>query len=190
VQVIFHLFTNNSLRSWFLTSLALKGLMGAGIVQIAAQHGIKVALADVSEKALDNGKSLPIKSLFIAGLLTYSNAGRNIISKSLARVAKKAHPDDEGAQRSLIDRTFGNIRVTTSPEDAAKESDLIIEAIVENISLKKALFADLDLFAPDDAVFATNTSSLSVTEIASATSAKRRKRFLGVHFFNPVGLVA
>ncbi|TDL23148.1 hypothetical protein BD410DRAFT_170053 [Rickenella mellea] len=140
--------------------------MGAGIVQVAAHNGFKVVLCDVSEKALDTG--------------------RGIIQKSVARIAKKSHPADEGAQHAFVASVFDNITTTTDAKEAVRESDLVIEAIVENLKVKKELFERLDGMARPRCLFATNTSSLSVKEIASSTSEDRRTRFGGLHFFNPV----
>lgn len=129
---------------------------GAGIVQVAAHTGFRVVLCDVSERALDTG--------------------RRIIQQSIARVAKRAHPADEAAQTALVAAVFDNIATTTDPAAAVGASDLVIEAIVENVKAKQDLFALLDRAAKPGCLFATNTSSLSVTEIASSTSAERRKR--------------
>lgn len=123
-------------------------------------------MTDVTDKALDNG--------------------RTIISKSLARIAKKAHPEDESAQKSLVEKTFANITTTTEPSKAVEATDLVVEAIVENIKIKQELFSKLDSLAPEHTIFASNTSSLSITEIANATSEERQKKFGGLHFFNPV----
>jgi len=142
------------------------GLMGAGIAQVAAHNGIKVVLTDVSEDAINNGKS--------------------IIHKSLTRVARKKHPDSDKDQKALIDKTFANLTTTTDPNAALDGSDLIIEAIVENMQVKQKLFGKLDSIASSKTIFASNTSSLSISEIASATSEERQKNFAGLHFFNPV----
>ncbi|GAA98425.1 uncharacterized protein L969DRAFT_87068 [Mixia osmundae IAM 14324] len=163
-----------AVRRSFATSAALQkdinhmtvfgaGLMGAGIVQVAAQNGIKVVMTDVSDKALENGKK--------------------IITKSLTRIARKAHPEDEAAQKSLIDKVFENISTSTSPDEAVKSSDLVLEAIVENIKVKQELFSKLDKSAPKDAIFASNTSSLSITDIAQSTEPSRQ--WIGWHWFNP-----
>ncbi|KAI5481356.1 3-hydroxyacyl-CoA dehyrogenase [Pseudohyphozyma bogoriensis] len=141
------------------------GLMGAGIVQVAAQNGIKVVMTDVSDAALENGRS--------------------IITKSLTRVAKKAHPDSPSRQEELIRSTFANIVTTTSASDACS-SDLVMEAIVENLSTKRELFKRLDGLAGPNTIFASNTSSLSVAKIAEGCSAERQRKFAGLHFFNPV----
>lgn len=133
---------------------------GAGIAQVAAQNGFKVTLCDVSEKALDNG--------------------RGIIQKSIARVAKRAHPTDENAQRSLVANVFDNIKTTTDPKlavnDGENKADLVIEAIIEDLKIKQDLFKTLDQWAKPECLFATNTSSLSVRDIASTTSDARRSR--------------
>ncbi|KAL7418391.1 hypothetical protein Q5752_006849 [Cryptotrichosporon argae] len=139
------------------------GLMGAGIAQVGAQSGLKVCLSDVTDKALENGM--------------------NIISKSLARVAKKVAPDDnEGYTSSVLSK----ISTTTDAATAVKEADLVVEAIIESLKVKRDLFGFLDEHAKPDCIFATNTSSLSVGEIADACSRSRQERFAGLHFFNPV----
>lgn len=121
----------------------------------------QVVLTDVSDSAIANG--------------------RKIIEKSLTRVARKAHPDSEEDQRSLVERTFANLVTTTNSEEAVSDADLVIEAIVENIKVKQQLFGKLDGIAPAKTIFATNTSSLSVTEIASSTSEERQASFAGLH---------
>jgi 3-hydroxyacyl-CoA dehydrogenase len=142
------------------------GLMGAGIAQVAAQAQLKVTLVDTTDKALENGQ--------------------NIISNSIKRVAKKLHPEDQAKQKEYIDKAVQNITTTTDAKAAAKDADLIVEAIVENIKVKQQLFKDLDEVAPEHTIFCSNTSSLSVTDIAKATSDKRKQQFAGLHFFNPV----
>ncbi|GAA5982595.1 hypothetical protein JCM10908_006712 [Rhodotorula pacifica] len=142
------------------------GLMGAGIAQVAAEAGVKVVINDVSEQALENGRS--------------------IINKSLTRIARKKSPDDASAQKAYLDRVFSNISTTTSAQEAAASPDLIVEAIVENLKVKQDLFAKFDELAPKGTIFASNTSSLSVRKIAEKVSDQRRKRFLALHYFNPV----
>ncbi|KAM0751862.1 hypothetical protein T439DRAFT_355747 [Meredithblackwellia eburnea MCA 4105] len=142
------------------------GLMGAGIVQVAAQNGVKVIMTDVSDKALDNGRS--------------------IITKSLTRIARKLHPDSTSSQEELVSSTFSNITTTTSPEEAVKNTDLVIEAIVENLKVKQELFGKLDKLAGKETIFASNTSSLSIGKIAEGVSEERKTRFAGFHAFNPV----
>ncbi|CAO3656156.1 unnamed protein product [Mucor fragilis] len=142
------------------------GLMGSGIVQVAAQAKYNVTMIDTTDAALENGK--------------------NIISKSLKRVARKKFADDEAKQKQFIDETLQYVTLSKDVEEAAAKSDLIVEAIVENIDVKQKLFAQLDKVAPKDAIFCSNTSSLPVTQIAEATSDARKERFAGLHFFNPV----
>ncbi|KAG9100733.1 hypothetical protein FS749_013230 [Ceratobasidium sp. UAMH 11750] len=140
------------------------GLMGAGIAQVAAQNGFKVTLCDVTPQALENGL--------------------NIIKTSLSRIAKKAHPESPEQQKSLAEGVMSTITTTTDAEAAVKNADLVVEAIVENLEVKRKLFASLDEYAPKHCIFATNTSSLSVSEIAESTGSARQAAFGGLHFFN------
>lgn len=112
--------------------------------------------------------------------------GRKIMEKSLARIARKAFPESESEQRSMIDTTLASLATTTDPAKALEGTDLVIEAIVENMSIKQQLFKKLDGIAKSETIFASNTSSLSIAEIASATSADRQAKFAGLHYFNPV----
>ncbi|CEG80992.1 Putative 3-hydroxyacyl-CoA dehydrogenase [Rhizopus microsporus] len=165
-----------SKRAFSTSSLLLKdiknvtiigaGLMGSGIAQVAAQAKYNVTMVDTSDAALENGK--------------------NIISSSLKRVARKKFADDEAKQKEFINQTMNNIKTSKDPNEAASSSDLIVEAIVENIDIKQKLFKGLDQAASADTIFTSNTSSLPVTLIAEATSDERKKRFAGLHFFNPV----
>ncbi|OCF44652.1 3-hydroxyacyl-CoA dehydrogenase [Kwoniella heveanensis CBS 569] len=139
------------------------GLMGAGIAQIGAQNGLKVILSDVTDKALENGL--------------------NIITKSLSRVAKKQSPDDVEGFTSQI---LKNIETTTDAGKAVQDADLVVEAIIESLKVKRDLFGFLDTKAKESCIFATNTSSLSVKEIAEACGQERQDKFAGLHFFNPV----
>ncbi|EIW71994.1 hypothetical protein TREMEDRAFT_24464 [Tremella mesenterica DSM 1558] len=139
------------------------GLMGAGIAQVGAQNGFKVILSDITDKALQNGL--------------------NIISKSLSRIGKKTQPDDvEGFTKGIMD----NISTTTDAGKAVEEADLVVEAIIESLKIKRDLFGYLDTKAKAECIFASNTSSLSITEIAESCSTERQMRFAGLHFFNPV----
>ncbi|SCV74737.1 BQ2448_7766 [Microbotryum intermedium] len=142
------------------------GLMGSGIVQVAAQNGVKAIMTDVSDAALDNGKK--------------------IITKSLQRIARKKFPDSTEQQQKLIDDVFANITTTTDAATAVKETDFVVEAIVENLKVKQELFRRLDDLAPESTIFASNTSSLSIEKIAETCSLKRKERFAGFHAFNPV----
>ncbi|CAG8672368.1 14955_t:CDS:2 [Dentiscutata erythropus] len=136
------------------------GLMGAGIVQVAAQNGFKVTMVDIEE--------------------SYIEKGINIIKTSLKRQFK----DDANKQKEAIESTLSNIQTSTDSSKGAENADLIIEAIVENIQKKQDLFRTLDSAAPQSAIFASNTSSLPIVEIAKIT--KREDKFAGLHFFNPV----
>ncbi|KAJ3106800.1 hypothetical protein HDU97_005507 [Phlyctochytrium planicorne] len=140
------------------------GLMGAGIVQVAAQSKLSVTMVDLSEDAINKGKA--------------------IISSSLKRVAKKKFAEDEGAQKAFVDDVFTRISTSTDAGAAVKSSDLVVEAIVENLGTKQTLFKHLDSVAPKSTIFASNTSSLPIGDIASVTN--RKDRFAGLHYFNPV----
>ena len=136
------------------------GLMGSGIAQVAAMAGFEVAVLEAEQKFLDKG---------FGG-----------IKKSLAKFAEK------GTLQGTPDEVFARIKGTTTALDFA-DCDIVIEAIIENVPDKKALYAKLDGIVKPEAIFATNTSSISVTELLTAT--KRPDRFVGLHFFNPVPLM-
>ncbi len=137
------------------------GLMGSGIAQIAAQAGCHVVVREVSQPALDKG----LQS----------------IEKNLQRMV------DKGTITSADrDAARGRLKGTTSLSDL-KDSDLIVEAIIEQLPAKKDLWNELDAICPKHTVFASNTSSLSITEMSTFT--KRQDRFLGLHFFNPVPIM-
>ncbi|BES92781.1 3-hydroxyacyl-CoA [Nesidiocoris tenuis] len=141
------------------------GLMGSGIAQVAAQSGHEVVLVDVNEKVLEKSKAA--------------------IQKNLSRVAKKQFKDDAAKGDEFVNKSLNNIKLSTDlPSTVKNGTDLVVEAIVEKIEVKHKLFSSIDDVAPQHTIFATNTSSLSVTEIASVT--KRKDRFGGLHFFNPV----
>ncbi|GAA6042166.1 hypothetical protein JCM8097_004994 [Rhodosporidiobolus ruineniae] len=142
------------------------GLMGAGIAQVAAQAGVKVVVTDVGEGALDNG--------------------RKIIEKSLARIARKKAPDSSPDQQAFIDSVFANLSFSASAPASVEGTDCVIEAIVEHLPTKQELFRRLDEVAPPEAIFASNTSSLSIRGIAEKVARGRRERFAGFHAFNPV----
>jgi 3-hydroxybutyryl-CoA dehydrogenase len=137
------------------------GLMGSGIAQVSAQAGCNVIVLEAEQKFLDKG---------FAG-----------IEKSLAKFVEKG---TISAQQK--DDTRARLKGTTKMEDLAG-CDLIIEAIIENVEIKKKTFAALDAMVKPAAIFASNTSSISITELMTAT--KRPERFLGLHFFNPVPLM-
>ena len=137
------------------------GLMGSGIAQTAAQAGYETVVREVEQKFLDKG---------IGG-----------IQKSLAKFVEKGK-----MQQSDMDACVGRLKGTTSLDDLA-DCDIVIEAIVENAELKKETYAALDKIVKKDAIFASNTSSLTITELSMATA--RPKQFVGLHFFNPVPLM-
>jgi len=138
--------------------------MGAGIAQVAAQTGHKVTLVDISDDLLKKSQ-------------------KNI-EKSVARVAKKQFADDKTGGEEFVAKALGNLSYNTDAEKSAASADVVVEAIVENIDVKRKLFSALDQAAPSQTLFASNTSSLPIRDIASAT--KRMDRFGGLHFFNPV----
>lgn len=137
------------------------GLMGSGIAQVSAQAGYQVVLRDVGDAPLDRGR-----------------AG---IEASLAKFVAKGRLAEGEAQAAL-----GRIRTTTDL-DVAAEADVVVEAVFENLDVKQGLFAAIDAIAPADAVLATNTSALPITQIAAAT--KRPESVVGTHFFSPVPLM-
>ena len=134
------------------------GLMGAGIAQVSAQSGFTTIVREVSPELVEKG----IKS----------------IEKNLARLVEKGVITE--AAKSEI---RGRLKGTTSLEDL-KDCDVVVEAIIEQLPAKRELFTLLDAICPASTIFASNTSSLTITEIAAAT--ERPQRFVGLHFFNPV----
>ncbi|XP_034967473.2 hydroxyacyl-coenzyme A dehydrogenase, mitochondrial [Zootoca vivipara] len=143
------------------------GLMGAGIAQIAAATGHTVVLVDQSDEIL--------------------NKSKKGIEDSLKKLTKKKFADKPEAGAEFIEKTLNNLTTSTDPVSVIHSTDLVVEAIVENIAVKNELFKTLDKFAPEHTIFASNTSSLPITEIANATT--RQDRFGGLHFFNPVPLM-
>ncbi len=136
------------------------GLMGSGIAQVSATAGFDVTVLEVEQKFLDKG--------FAA------------IEKSLAKFAEK------GTLKETPQVVRARLKGTTNMQDLAG-CDIVVEAVIENIAEKRKMYTALDGIAKKDAIFATNTSSISVTELMSAT--KRPERFIGLHFFNPVPLM-
>ena len=134
------------------------GLMGSGIAQVCAASGFPTTVREVSTELVDKG---------LKG-----------IEKNLARLVEKGTITEAAKNQA-----WGRLKGTTNLEDL-KDCDLIIEAIIEQLPAKRELFAALDKLCPAPVIFASNTSSLTITEIATAT--KRPQRFLGLHFFNPV----
>ncbi|XP_039395963.1 hydroxyacyl-coenzyme A dehydrogenase, mitochondrial isoform X2 [Mauremys reevesii] len=143
------------------------GLMGAGIAQVAAATGHTVVLVDQTDEILKNS--------------------RKGIEDSLKRMTKKMFADKPEAAAQFIEKTLKNLTVSTDPVAVVHSTDLVIEAIVENLQVKNDLFKRLDKFAPENTIFASNTSSLQITDIANSTT--RQDRFGGLHFFNPVPLM-
>lgn len=139
------------------------GLMGAGIAQTAATAGFETVVREVSEEALKKG---------FAG-----------IEKSLAKFAEKG--TITGEQQTEIRARLSS---TTEFEPLA-DCDIIIEAIIENLDVKRETFKRLDELCKPETIFASNTSSLSITEMMTSTSSDRQQRFIGLHFFNPVPLM-
>ena len=135
------------------------GLMGNGIAQTCAQAGYEVTMRDIEDRFVENGL--------------------NMIKKNLSRGVKK-----EKITQEQMDTILSRIKGTTDLKTAASDADVVIEAIVENLELKKKVYAELDEICKPDCVFGSNTSSISITDMASAT--KRTDKFIGMHFFNPV----
>jgi 3-hydroxybutyryl-CoA dehydrogenase len=139
------------------------GLMGSGIAQTAASAGFVTVVREVSDELIEKG---------FAG-----------IEKSLARFAEKGTITSE--QKAEI---RARLTGTTSFEDL-KDCDIIVEAIIENLDLKRDTYRQLDEVCKPDTIFASNTSSISITEMMTATRPERQQRFIGLHFFNPVPLM-
>ncbi len=139
------------------------GLMGSGIAQTAATAGFDVVVREVADELLAKG---------FAG-----------IDKSLAKFAEKGTITSE-QQQSIRGRLNG----TTRLEDLT-DCDIVIEAIIENLVTKRDTYRQLDSICKPETIFASNTSSLSITEMMTATSQERQQRFIGMHFFNPVPLM-
>lgn len=139
------------------------GLMGSGIAQVAASAGFETVVREVSDDLIQRG---------FGG-----------IEKSLARFAEKGTITAE-QQKEIRGRLSG-----TTTFDALADCDIIIEAIIENLDEKRSTYAELDRLCKPETIFASNTSSISITEMMTATSAERQKRFIGMHFFNPVPLM-
>ncbi|MFF2238346.1 3-hydroxybutyryl-CoA dehydrogenase [Bacillus thuringiensis] len=134
------------------------GQMGSGIAQVCAMAGYDVKVQDLKQEQLDRGLA--------------------IITKNLARQVEKGRMKEEEKEETL------NRLTVTLDLDCVEEADLIIEAAVEKMDIKKKIFANLDEIAPEHAILATNTSSLPITEIAAVT--KRPEKVIGMHFMNPV----
>jgi len=138
------------------------GTMGNGIAHTFAQSGFKVQLIDVSETALKKGL--------------------DVISKNLDRMLSK-----EKITQEQKEETLGNITTFTNITEGVEYASLVIEAATENLDLKLKIFKQLDKDCPDDTILATNTSSISITQIAAVTS--RPQMVIGMHFMNPVPIM-
>jgi 3-hydroxybutyryl-CoA dehydrogenase len=139
------------------------GLMGSGIAQVAASAGFETVVREVSDELIARG---------FAG-----------IEKSLAKFAEKETITGE-QQEAIRDRLSG----TTSFADL-NDCDIVIEAIIENLDEKRKTYSELDRICKPETIFASNTSSISITAMMTATSPARQARFVGLHFFNPVPLM-
>jgi 3-hydroxyacyl-CoA dehydrogenase len=144
------------------------GLMGHGIAQVAAQGKFQVVVVETEQKFLDTG------------------LGR--IDKSLAKLAEKAVEKGAPADQAKAQGAATRARITGSLDrKALADCDLVVEAIVENLDVKKQLFAELGKLCKPSTIFASNTSSFPIAAMASASG--RPKQFVGLHFFNPVQLM-
>ncbi|MGL4772363.1 MAG: 3-hydroxybutyryl-CoA dehydrogenase [Clostridium sp.] len=137
------------------------GTMGAGIVQAFAQKGYEVIVRDIKEEFVEKG---------IAG-----------INKGLSKQVAKGKMTEE-VKEEILSRISG-----TTDMNLAADCDLVVEAAVENMAIKKQIFAELDSICKEETILASNTSSLSITEVASAT--KRPDKVIGMHFFNPAPIM-
>ena len=135
------------------------GLMGNGIAQVCAQAGYEVAMRDIEQWFIDGGM--------------------NTIRKNLARDVEKAKKT-----QADMDAILGRIKPTLDLKAAAADADLIVEVVIEVMDVKKKVYAELEKIVKPECLFFTNTSGLSITELAAVTT--RPARFIGTHFFNPV----
>jgi len=135
------------------------GLMGSGIAQVCAQAGYNVALNDIEQRFIDNGMKT--------------------ITKNLSRDVEKKKKSQEEME-SILSR----LKPTIDLKEAAASADIVVEVILEVMEHKKKLFANLSAIVPKHCLFFSNTSGLSITEIAATTD--RPEKFIGTHFFNPV----
>lgn len=135
------------------------GLMGNGIAQVCAQAGFQVTMRDIEQRFIDNGM--------------------NTIRKNLGREVEKGKRTQED-----MDAVMARIKPTLDLKEAAGNADVVVEVVVEVLSIKKQVYKELQEVVPAHCLFFTNTSGLSITEMASLTD--RPDRFIGTHFFNPV----
>jgi len=137
------------------------GVMGSGIAQVFAQAGFEVSAMDISEEALKRGLETIVNGPF-----------------GLKKAVQKGIITEQQMQEIL-----SRIRVSSDLAETVRDADLVIEAVVEDLEVKKKVFREVDALAPPHAILASNTSSLSITALASAT--KRPEKVAGMHFFNP-----
>jgi len=135
------------------------GLMGNGIAQVCAQAGYEVYMRDIEQRFIDGGM--------------------NTITKNLKRAVEKAKMSTEE-----MDAVVGRIHPTLDIKKAAEGADVVVEVVIELMEIKKQVYSELEEIVPDHCLFFTNTSGLSITEMAAIT--KRPDKFIGTHFFNPV----
>jgi 3-hydroxybutyryl-CoA dehydrogenase len=135
------------------------GLMGSGIAQVCAQAGFQVTIRDIEQRFID--------------------AGMNMIKKNLSRDVEKGKKTPEEMTAIL-----GRIKPTLTIKEAAANADVVVEVVIEVMDVKKQVYKELEEIVPAHCLFFTNTSGLSITEMAAIT--KRPDRFIGTHFFNPV----
>ncbi|MBW2544850.1 MAG: 3-hydroxybutyryl-CoA dehydrogenase [Deltaproteobacteria bacterium] len=135
------------------------GLMGSGIAQVCAQAGYDVSMRDIEQRFIDGGM--------------------DTIRKTLGRDVSKGKKTQEE-----VDTIIGRLNPTLDMKEAACDADIVVEVIIEVMDVKKKVYDELEEIVPDHCLFFTNTSGLSITEMASIT--KRPDKFIGTHFFNPV----
>ncbi|MEN6319983.1 MAG: 3-hydroxyacyl-CoA dehydrogenase NAD-binding domain-containing protein [Syntrophaceae bacterium] len=135
------------------------GLMGSGIAQVCAQAGFQVTLRDIEQRFIDGGM--------------------NTIKKNLSRDVEKGKKTQDEMTTIL-----GRIKPTLDLKEAAANADIVVEVVIEVMDVKKQVYSELEGIVPAHCLFFTNTSGLSITEMAAIT--KRPERFIGTHFFNPV----
>lgn len=134
------------------------------MLKVTAQSGTNVTIVEVNQEALKKAEAS--------------------IQTSIQRVAKKMFKDNPAEGEKFIKDSLSKVNVSMDLKDTVSKTDLVIEAIVENMDAKHKLFSQIDSIAPKETIFASNTSSLPIAEIASVTN--RKDRFGGLHFFNPV----
>ncbi len=135
------------------------GLMGNGIAQVCAQAGYSVTLRDIEQRFIDGGM--------------------NTIRKNLAKEVEKGKRTQDD-----MNAVLGRIKPTLDMKEAAANADIVVEVVIEVMDVKKKVYAELEEIVPAHCLFFTNTSGLSITEMAAVT--KRPEKFIGTHFFNPV----